>query len=359
MSFGKHDSGKFATDESGLLVKLISIRGGGGEGPKRKRPDIVDDALYDSEDDEDFSPNFSDSGSETEKLSSTIGNRLRNRNIKSGLSPPKPPPSSSDTTTTTPTRTSPQRRSIDLKPSAVASSYPGGQQRQKQEASHVTGNHDTLDSMRIEQEIPQDTKAAPHHDGKQQLPYSMNHDKKTHPNQVRKEDTQRYILQNLESLCDHYSQDIRFAFIPPTTKSKIDLSGSFLRADEVGSLDFFDLNEKGEITLQPRPPIFPEELPSGMKEHPLRWWGIEDPAVGDGRFKAVPLAQPRPEHAAPLVGEDRGSHADKYYQGDEYSNGHDRQYNSRNFHDPYGPPPRGGPPYFDRPRGPDRRRDRR
>ena len=164
-----------STNKTGIQVKLVSIRGGGG-GPTRKRPDIADDGLYDSE--EDGEP-------ETEKLSS---NRLRNKKLKSEpasdisikkfesagnvipkkllvsnssdvvsneatslllsnmkpapviktvnqpvsttnarLSPPKPPPSSSHTTTTT--TTSPQR--TDLKPfgasavSATSSNRPG------------------------------------------------------------------------------------------------------------------------------------------------------------------------------------------------------------------------------------------
>jgi hypothetical protein len=173
------------------------------------------------------------------------------------------------------------------------------------------------------------------------VPPSTSQQHTTHHSIVGSKEAQKHILQNLGSLCEYYSQDIHFAFIPSTTH-RIDLSGSFLRSDDVGSLDFFDLNEKGEIVLQPRPPIFPEELPSGMKEHSLRWWGVEDPAVGNGRFKPL---------------EDRIERLD--LRSDPYSNGYDRPYNVRDSHDPYGPPPHGGPPYFDRSQGPDRRRDRR
>jgi hypothetical protein len=199
------------------------------------------------------------------------------------------------------------------------------------------GNKDLLESGK--QELPQD---AIQHTAPQLT--SQRHP--THPI-VESKEAQKQILQNLGSLCEHYSQDIHFAFIPSIT-NRIDLSGSFLRSDDVGSLDFFDLNEKGEILLQPRPPIFPEELPSGMKEHTLRWWGVEDPAVGNGRFKAA-TAPP----------EDRSERVDHNHRSDFYNNGHDRQYNARNSHDPYGPPPHGGPSYFDRSQGLDRRRDRR
>lgn len=338
----KHIGNQMLTEEANIRIQLISIRGGGGgEGQKRKLADIADnDELHNSENDKDFSPSNNESSS-----NNNITNRLRTRNNITLSSPPKPLPSSSSNTTntSTPTRASAPPR-MDVKSSSVAS--PGGFQPQKQEAVRDTGSKEQPGSIRIKQEISQ---AATH--GRQQLPDATN--------QIRKEDAQRQIMKNLESLCDHYSQDIRFAFIPSsstTNKSRIDLSGSFLRSEDE-SLDFFDLNEKGEITLQPRPPIFPEELSSsGMKEHSLRWWGVEDPAVADGRFKAAV-----PQQAAPVMGEDRSRQTmndnNNYHRGEEYGNGHDRKYNAR---DPYGgPPPPGGPPYSDRSRGPDRRRDRR
>jgi hypothetical protein len=95
---------------------------------------------------------------------------------------------------------------------------------------------------------------------------------------------ERLILENLGGLCEHYSQDIHFTFMPPS-KGGVDQAGSFLRSGGDEELDFFDMNERGEIVLQPRPPIFPEEFPRGMKEHSLSWWGILDPALGDGRFR--------------------------------------------------------------------------
>ena len=45
--------------------------------------------------------------------------------------------------------------------------------------------------------------------------------------------------------------------------------------------DWFDLDDSGNIVLQPKIPIFPEDFPPGKKEWPLSWWGIVDPALGE------------------------------------------------------------------------------
>lgn len=92
------------------------------------------------------------------------------------------------------------------------------------------------------------------------------------------------VMQDLQEVCNRCSDNINFRLPPTSPSNKVDLSGSFLDDDRY---DFFDTNERGEIVIAPRQPIFPEEFPRGMKEHNLSWWGILDPAFGDGKYSAA------------------------------------------------------------------------
>ena len=96
---------------------------------------------------------------------------------------------------------------------------------------------------------------------------------------------ERLVLEDLSRLCDHYAQDVHFSVLLPSTKGGIDFSGSFLAQGDAPEFDFFDTNQQGEIVLQPKPPMFPEDFSQGMREHSLGWWGILDPALGDGKFR--------------------------------------------------------------------------
>jgi hypothetical protein len=89
--------------------------------------------------------------------------------------------------------------------------------------------------------------------------------------------------------------------IPPI-RDGIDLQASFLRhkdlnistnIDTISSsnstnqrYDFFDIDEtNGNIVMQTKIPIFPEDFPPGVKEWPLSWWGIVDPSIGERRVE--------------------------------------------------------------------------
>lgn len=95
------------------------------------------------------------------------------------------------------------------------------------------------------------------------------------------------IVADLDGICKSVIR--RNRFVPDRKVKTVDLSGSFLREED--KLDFFDHNTRGEIVLQPKVPIFPEEFPPGMKEHSLAWWGILDPALGDGKYRPPPVVQ--------------------------------------------------------------------
>ena len=45
--------------------------------------------------------------------------------------------------------------------------------------------------------------------------------------------------------------------------------------------DFYDVDAKGNIVMQPLIPIFPEDFPLGMPPWPLSWWGIVDPSLAE------------------------------------------------------------------------------
>jgi hypothetical protein len=70
------------------------------------------------------------------------------------------------------------------------------------------------------------------------------------------------------------------------SSSNVDLSGTFLHHDPY---DFVDFNAAGELVMEVRHPMFPEDFSrAGMKEHPLSWWGILDPVHGEGKYRPVP-----------------------------------------------------------------------
>ena len=139
------------------------------------------------------------------------------------------------------------------------------------------------------------------------------------------------IMKDLSDLCSRVGDGKQWEISPKnSTGSRVDLSGSFLSQEK--QYDFFDTNERGEILIKPRPPIFPEEFPVGMKEHGLAWWGILDPALGDGKFRASVLPdapmQPSPPKAQAVM-----------------STGNFPPPQQRHPHPPY-PPGRGGEPSF-------------
>ncbi|CAJ1950566.1 unnamed protein product [Cylindrotheca closterium] len=65
----------------------------------------------------------------------------------------------------------------------------------------------------------------------------------------------------------------------------IDLSGSMLERSE---FDWYDTDQNGNIVVQPKIPIFPEDFPPGKPEWPLSWWGIVDPSVEENGKGASP-----------------------------------------------------------------------
>ncbi|GKY93415.1 hypothetical protein MPSEU_000309100 [Mayamaea pseudoterrestris] len=103
---------------------------------------------------------------------------------------------------------------------------------------------------------------------------------------------ERQAMTYMHEFCRNMRErDDRFKYFK--TIRSVDLGGSFLwrSFDDPARFDFFDKNERGEIVLQPKQPMFPEEFAPGMmKEHPLSWWGIADPAVGEGKYKPAGTA---------------------------------------------------------------------
>lgn len=98
------------------------------------------------------------------------------------------------------------------------------------------------------------------------------------------------VLKDLQELCNCMGDHPNFQLPPPNqlATSRVDLTGSFLSE----SFDYFDRNDRGEIVLPRRQPMFPEEFPPGMTEHSFSWWGILDPTMGDGKFRtSIPSAE--------------------------------------------------------------------
>jgi len=122
------------------------------------------------------------------------------------------------------------------------------------------------------------------------------------------------LWQKLETMCTELSDAKDSGTLQPlfqlgninASSSKnsgggVDLSGSFLRGND--RYDFFDTNAAGEIVVEPRRPIFPEDFTHGRKEHPLSWWGVLDPVQGQGKFAPTAALDhripPPPPHAPP------------------------------------------------------------
>jgi hypothetical protein len=98
------------------------------------------------------------------------------------------------------------------------------------------------------------------------------------------------VWQALAELCTKMDANDNRAFRlgPAAVGPTVDLSLSFLRTER--EYDWFDLDPDGNIVLQPKVPIFPEDFPPGMPEWPLSWWGIVDPAVGERKNPKVVTA---------------------------------------------------------------------
>jgi len=65
-----------------------------------------------------------------------------------------------------------------------------------------------------------------------------------------------------------------------SSASNINMAGTFLPQTDNEKYDFFDIDHYGEISLQPKVPMFPEDFSNqinGRQEWPLSWWGVESP----------------------------------------------------------------------------------
>ena len=88
-----------------------------------------------------------------------------------------------------------------------------------------------------------------------------------------KEEKENRVFEALGTMCDSLNKQGRFQI---RSGPAIDMSGSFLSNDRY---DFFDVDSQGDIMLQAKIPIFPEDFPPGKTEWPLSWWGIVDPVL--------------------------------------------------------------------------------
>merc|ERR1719296_187200 len=88
------------------------------------------------------------------------------------------------------------------------------------------------------------------------------------------------ILETMkEELTKKTYQDI---YSPSKQKSgtNINFNGSFIISDDDHDddrYDFYDRDEDGNIVVQPKIPIFPEDFTGEQKSWPLSWWGIVEP----------------------------------------------------------------------------------
>ncbi len=125
-------------------------------------------------------------------------------------------------------------------------------------------------------------------------------------------DSKKIVLQDrvwelLSELCLKMDsvENYPFRLGPTAVGPTVDLSTSFLRSKEY---DWFDVDKDGNMVLQPKIPIFPEDFPPGMPEWPLSWWGIVDPAVGERKEKLpqdIKGAKAVKEERAKVVKEER------------------------------------------------------
>ena len=117
-------------------------------------------------------------------------------------------------------------------------------------------------------------------------------------------DLQARVWESLSELCTEMisldANPVRFE--TKNSGGAIDISGSMMESRDY---DWFDLDTSGNIVLQPKIPIFPEDFPPGKKEWPLSWWGIVDPVLGERKDRKVVYssgitgdAPPPPKEAA-------------------------------------------------------------
>jgi hypothetical protein len=79
--------------------------------------------------------------------------------------------------------------------------------------------------------------------------------------------------------------------------------GTFLNRSNQESLDFFDRDDKGNVVIQPKIPIFPEDFAPGQKPAPLSWWGIVTPSEWVLKHHYPPI--PTPVESQPEKTENR------------------------------------------------------
>jgi hypothetical protein len=171
-----------------------------------------------------------------------------------------------------------------------------------------------------------------------------------------KSGTESTVVADLVDLCNRCSQSPDFRLNRPIYSSqKIDLSGSFLKAED--RYDFFDTNERGEITLTPPIPMFPEDFPAGTKEHGLSWWGIVDPEKGARKF--APLAGRQGDGNIHQAAAQQPSHAQSSMGRRESEDRRARNGSAQQYHGrPSGGHPSHGPSGVSRSPAPIRRDDR-
>jgi len=101
---------------------------------------------------------------------------------------------------------------------------------------------------------------------------------------------QNRIWESLSELCQKMDnlENKPFRLGLPAPGSTLDVSTSFLRTEK--DYDWFDLDKDGGIIVQPKVPMFPEDFPPGQPLHPLSWWGIVDPALGERKNPKVVTA---------------------------------------------------------------------
>ena len=143
------------------------------------------------------------------------------------------------------------------------------------------------------------------------------------------------VMSLLMSLCSKHEKHFRV-----TPEAAVRMNGSFIEEKE--PLDFFDLDDKGEILMDPPKPMFPEEFPRGVTEMPLHWWGIQEPALGEGKLRTTPVAKDRREGLPPTARAQGAPRFDQPPQGAPRFE-HKPQQSAPRFD----PVPPQGPPRFD------------
>jgi hypothetical protein len=158
---------------------------------------------------------------------------------------------------------------------------------------------------------------------------------------------EKKVMASLQTLCKE---------IPPlvvnTDLQSIDLSGSFLPPS---TYDFLDTDNEGDIVLQARVPIFPEDFPPNQPPWPLAWWGIVDPKLCDRSIVDPKLFPNKPDYqninsisypAGGRGGRDGGRGGDDHRRREDTTRGHGDRGGDRNRGGPHpddyyrrGPPP--------------------